>query len=165
MKFVGITKLMIAWENDMGRALIGMGGLRSPAARSPKRYKSLRTSSLALRNSSLLASDASSSTLNWSCLWACSAQTSAKTLSWSALDAATTYWRVLTVSMSCCRVALSPNSYQDGPCRVFLISSSSLITTVDGTYFYRAPRWESNVLAGWPGHRLTLGTGCNFVYL
>jgi len=157
MKFVGITTLMIAWENDMGRALTGIGGLCSPAECSPKRCRSLRSSSLALRNSSLLVRDASSSTLNWSCLSACSARTSTKILSWSALDVVIVSWRVWTVSMSCCRVKLSPSSCPDGPCRVFLISP--------GSWFYRVPRWAPNVLAGWPGRRLTLGTSCDFVCL
>ena len=116
-------------------------------------------------NFSLLVHDASSSTLNWSCLRACSTRTSAQTLFWSALDAATVSWSVLTVSMSCCKVKLSPPSCPDGSCRVFLISPSSLITTVDGTWFYRALQWVPNVLADWRGRRLTLGTSCGSVYL
>jgi len=55
MKFVGITTLMISRENDMGRTLTGIGGLCYPIACSPKRCRSLRSSSLALRSSSLLA--------------------------------------------------------------------------------------------------------------
>ena len=89
MKLVGITTFMIAWENGMGRALTGMGGICSPTARSPMRCRSLRNSSLAYHSSSLLVHDASKSTWNWSCLSACLAQTSAKTFSWSALDVAT----------------------------------------------------------------------------
>ena len=81
MKFVGITTSMIVWENDMGWALTGMGGRCSHVAHSPKCCRSLRNSSLVMRNSSLLAHDASSSTLNCSCLWACSVRTSAKILS------------------------------------------------------------------------------------
>ena len=78
MKFVGITTFVIASENGMGRALTRIGGLCYPVVRSPKRCRSLRSSSLALRNSSLSACYASSSTLNWSCLWAYLARTSTK---------------------------------------------------------------------------------------
>ena len=53
MKLAGITESMIAWENGMGRALTGMGGVRSSV-----RCKSPRNSSLALHNSSLFARDA-----------------------------------------------------------------------------------------------------------
>ena len=53
MKFVGITMFMIVWENGMGRALTGIGGLFSLATRSPKRCRSLCNFSLALHSSSL----------------------------------------------------------------------------------------------------------------
>jgi len=55
MKFVGIMTFMIAWENDIGPALTGIGRLCFPDARSPMRCKSQHISSLALRNFSLLA--------------------------------------------------------------------------------------------------------------
>jgi len=61
MKLAGITVSMIAWEKGMGRTLIGMGGVRSSIVRSPMRCKSLRSSSLALRNSSLFSRDAAKS--------------------------------------------------------------------------------------------------------
>jgi len=124
MKFVGMTTSMISCENGMGRTLVGIGGLRSPAARSPNCCRSLCNFSLALHNSLLLVRNASSLTLNWSCLRACSTQTSTKSLSWSALDDATVSWRVLIVSMSCCMV-MSPPSCPDEPCLVFLISPDS----------------------------------------
>ena len=57
MKLAGITVSMIAWEKGMGRALTSMGEVRSLVVRSPMRCKSLRSSSLALRNSSLFARD------------------------------------------------------------------------------------------------------------
>ena len=58
---VGNTTLMIARENGMGRALSGTGGARSSSARSPTCCKSLRISSLALRNSALFAREAATS--------------------------------------------------------------------------------------------------------
>ena len=125
MKLVGIMTFMISWENGMGRALTGIGGLCSPTARFPKRCKSFRSSLLSLHKSSLSVRDVFNSILNWSCLSACSAQTSAKTFSWSALDVATVCWRVWIVSMSCCMVTLSPSSCPDVPCLVFLILPDS----------------------------------------
>jgi len=68
-------------------------------------------------------------------------------LSWSALDAATASWRVVTV-LSCCMAWLSLLSDPNGPCLVFLITPKSLSTTAGGAWFYRAPRWAPNVLAG-----------------
>ena len=52
---VGNAVFMIARENGMGRALGGAGGARSSVAHSPTCCKSLRNSSLALRNSALFA--------------------------------------------------------------------------------------------------------------
>ena len=46
MKVVDITTFMIAWENGMGRALTRICGLCSPTMRSPKRCRSLCSSSL-----------------------------------------------------------------------------------------------------------------------
>ena len=131
-----MTTSMIAYGKGMGRALARIGGFRSPAMRSPNRCRSLRNSSLALRNSSLLVCDAFSSTMNWSCLRACSTRTSAKRLSWSALDDATVSWRVLTVSISCCMV-MSPPSFPNGPCLVFLISPDSFSQLWMGPDFIR----------------------------
>jgi len=58
MKLAGITVSMIACKKGMGRALTGMGGVRSLVVRSPMRCRSLRSSSLALRSFSLFLCDA-----------------------------------------------------------------------------------------------------------
>jgi len=71
---------MIARENGMRRALSGTGGARSSAARSPTCCRSLRSSSLALRNFAL-----------------------------SAQEAATFAWRARIVSKICCVVTLFPS--------------------------------------------------------
>jgi len=115
----------------MGRGLGGMGGARLSIAHSPTCYKSLRSSSLVLRNNSLSACDAAILTLN----------------------AATASLMAHMVSMSCCMVAMSPpkGATPGGttdPYLVLLISLVKLlITIVSGTLFYQAPRWAPNVLA------------------
>ena len=76
---VGNVVFMIAHENDMGRALTGAGGARFSVTRSPTCCKSLRSSSLALRNSAL-----------------------------SAREVVTSAWRARIVSKICCVVTLSP---------------------------------------------------------
>ena len=121
MKLAGITVSMIACENGMGRALTGMGEVRSSVERSPMRCKSLRSSLLALRSSLLFACDAAKS--SWYQFWlvACSAWTSTRILSWSALDTATACWRARMVSMSYCMETLSPSSSKDAPFLVFLM--------------------------------------------
>ena len=73
MKLAGITVSMISWEKGMGRALTGMGGVRSSVVRSPMHCKSLRSSLLALCSSSLFARDAAKSSWNRFWLVACSA--------------------------------------------------------------------------------------------
>jgi len=73
MKLAGIIVSMIACENGMGRALTSMGGVRSSFVHSPMHCKSLHSSSLALRSSSLFARDAAKSSWNWLWLAACSA--------------------------------------------------------------------------------------------
>ena len=73
MKLAGIIVSMIAWEKGMGRALIGMSGPCSSVVRSPMCCKSLCSSSLVLRSSSLFAHDTAKSTWNRFWLAACSA--------------------------------------------------------------------------------------------
>ena len=106
MNVAGITVSMIVWEKGMGRALTGVGGARSSTICSPTCCQLLRNSSLVLRNSSLLAYDATRST--WK-------------QSWSTLDVATACWRARMVSMSCCMVTVSPPSSVTDPCLVFLM--------------------------------------------
>ena len=164
MKLVSKITSMIACKTGMGRALAWMVGPRSPVEHSLSRCRSLRNSLLALRSSSLLARDTSSSALNWSCLSTCSARTSAMSLSLSALDVVTVSWRAQLVSMSYCMVGLSLPSGPARPCLVFLITPKSLSTTAGGTWFYRAS-WAPNVFVGWPSRRLTLKTSSDSVYL
>jgi len=87
----------------------------------PMRCKSLRSSSLALRSSSLFVCNTAKSF--WYRFWldACLAWTSAIILFWLALDAATAYWTTWMVSMSCCMETMSPPSSADAPCLVFLM--------------------------------------------
>ena len=106
MKVAGITMSMITWENGMGQNLTGAGGACSSIVRSSICCKFLRSSSLVLRNSLLLACDAVRST--WK-------------RSWSTLDAVTASWRARMVSMSCCMVTLSPPYSAAKPCLVFLM--------------------------------------------
>ena len=73
MKLAGITMSMISWKKGMGRALTGMGGVRSSVVRSSMCCKSLRSSSLILHSSSLFAHDATKSTWNRSWMAAYSA--------------------------------------------------------------------------------------------
>ena len=164
MKLAGMTVSIIACENGLGWALSWAIGPRSPTERSSIRCRLLCNFSLVLRNSSLLAQDASISAINWSCLSSCSTRTSAMSLSCSALDVAIASYRALTISTSYYMVGLSFPSDPNGPSLVFLITSRNLSTNAGGIWFYRAPRWTPNVLAGWPTRRLSMMTSSSSTF-
>ena len=109
---VGKVAFMLARENGMGRALSGTGGACSSVARSPTCCRSLRSSSLALHNSTL-----------------------------SAREAATSTWRARIVSRICCLVTLSAleGTLPADPAAVCLVLLILLVKTlsvsVSGTLF------------------------------
>jgi len=147
----------------LGSSLDDKSKERSWVGRRPCRRKSLCSSSLVFRSfslayacSSIAIREAPISSMrrawlkrvsSWRRSWL--AQASSRIRSYSRRYSSFSSWRALMVSIICCKTGTSPSPYPSSPALVFLITSEGLVVNMDGIRFYRALRWEPNVLASW----------------